>query len=220
MLQKLMQFIVPSECLGCGESGSVLCGPCTPQLVTTKVPSCFYCNKLTFGGQACSTCQRKVQLRGVHVLWRLEGAAQDLVYRLKYHNDRSVAQFVADQASFQFELSGYDLVTAVASDGKALRRRGYNQAELLARAVARQAAVPYSTTLLRTQHTSQTHLGRHKRFEVVQGNFVCYQPKKVAGKRVLIVDDVLTTGATMAECARLLRLADAKQVWGLVAAKK
>lgn len=220
MLQKLIGFIAPHDCLVCARPGEVVCAECAHSALVRKVPSCFYCNRLTVDGRACQVCVRKTSLRGAHVLWRYGGQVKPMIYRLKYANDRTMAGFMAGGLSEHFDLSAYDVVTAVPSDGKALRQRGYNQAELLGRAVAKQATLPYRPSLLRVQHTSQTHLRRSQRLEAVKDNFVCHRPQDVAGKRVLIVDDVMTTGATMNECARVLKAAGAKQVWGLVVAKR
>ncbi len=220
MLQKLIGFIAPHDCLVCAKPEEVVCTDCALSVLVRKVPSCFYCNRLTADGRACQVCMRKTSLRGAHVLWRYDGYAKSMIYRLKYANDRAMAAFMAAQLTDTFDLSRYDLIVAVPSDGKALRRRGYNQAELLARVVAKQTNLPYRTTLLRVQHTPQTHLRRSQRLEAVKGNFVCHRPQDVEGRRLLVVDDVMTTGATMNECARTLKAAGAKQVWGLVVAKK
>lgn len=220
MLQKLIEFIAPPDCSVCSRPGQNLCKDCLETATVPKVPSCYFCNRLTLDGRACPVCVRKTSLRGAYILWRYEGAAKDLVHRLKYANDRAVARLMASQAIKEFSLEGYDLVTFVASDGAALRRRGYNQAELLAGAVAKQARLPHRNVLLRIRHIPQTHLSRAKRLAGVKDNFVCFRPKEVAGKKVLIVDDVVTTGATMNECARVLSAAGAKSVWGLAIAKK
>ena len=220
MLQKLIGFIAPHDCLVCNKPGETVCPECVAAAFVHKVPSCYYCNRLTTDGRACQVCVRKTSLRGAHILWRYDGHVKPLVYRLKYANDRAVAEFMAARLANHFDVTPYDVITAVPSDGRALRSRGYNQAELLARAVARQASLPYRASLLRIRHVSQTHLRRSQRLEAVKDNFVCHRPQCVAGKRVLIVDDVMTTGATMNECARMLKNAGAKQVWGLVVAKK
>jgi competence protein ComFC len=220
MLQKLIGFVAPHDCAVCAQPGEVVCVECARSAFVRKVPSCFYCNRLTLDGRACPVCVRKTSLRGANVLWRYDGHVKPLVYRLKYANDRAVAGFMAAQLTGHFDLSGYDVVTAVPSDGRALRQRGYNQAEILARSVAKGTSLPYRATLLRTAHASQTQLRRSQRLEAVKGNFVCYNPRDVVSQRVLIVDDVMTTGATMNECARMLKAAGAKQVWGLVVAKK
>ncbi len=220
MIGTLIRMIAPPDCIACQKPGEYLCVGCAQTSLVAKVPSCFYCNALTIDGRACKTCQRKSKLRGVHVLWRMDGAAKDLVYTLKFGNDRGVAQFVALRLVNQFNLADYDIITFIPSDGPTLRRRGYNQADLLARAVARRLGKHRTPTLLRTRHTRQVGQSRTKRFESVVDNFICNNAKGVMGKRVLLVDDVLTTGATMSECARILRAAGAKQVWGLAVAKK
>jgi ComF family protein len=220
MLQKIVEFIAPAECVACHAQGSSLCAECAQAELTRKVPSCTFCNRLTPGGKTCSTCARKTALKGAYILWRYEDYAKELVRRFKYTNDRSTAKTLAGYLVEAFGMPDCEVVTAVASDGSSLRSRGYNQSELLAKALAKRAGIPYSPALLRIKHEKQVRLNRAQRLKAVEGNFVCFKPAAVAGKRVLIVDDVITTGATMNECASVLKEAGAKAVWGLAVAKK
>lgn len=219
MLQKVLSFIAPPSCVGCATEGSVLCEMCEASLVR-KVPSCVFCNRLEPGGRSCKNCYRKFKLRGASVLWRYEGLAKDLVHALKYQNDRTVAKRVVHGMIEVVDAKDFDAVMAVPSDGASLRRRGYNQAELLARAVAQSCSLPCLAPLIRTRHTQQARLTRSQRLEVVKGNFVCRAPSLITGKKLLLVDDVITTGATAGECARVLMGGGAQQVWALAIAKK
>ncbi len=151
--------------------------------------------------------------------FRFEEAAKELVYRLKYQSDRSAARFLAGAMAENVDTSKFDMVTYVPSDGASLRQRGYNQAQLLAREIAKLTGLDYGETLLRTKHSPQTKLTRRERFEMIRNNFVVL-PVPIESKRLLVIDDVLTTGATMSECARVLKSAGARSVWGAVAAKK
>ena len=220
MLQKLIEFIAPAECIVCGVQGSAMCQSCAHTELVGKVPSCVFCNRLTKDGRTCQACYRRTSLRGAHILWRYDGFAKDLITQFKYANDRSIADMFARQAVEAFDISDWDVITAVASDGASKRMRGYNQAELIAKAIARRAGATYSPVLLRTRHQRQVNLSRAQRLKAVEDNFVCIKPAVVAGKRVFIVDDVITTGATMNECAKVLRAAGAQRVWGLAIAKK
>lgn len=104
-----------------------------------------------------------------------------------------------------------------AGGGVAVPERGYNQSELVARLVARRLGVPYCPMLGRVTSEHQMGLGRHERLEQIQGAFFALRP--VPGARVLVVDDVITTGATLSECATTLSAAGAQLVWGAVVAR-
>ncbi len=98
-------------------------------------------------------------------------------------------------------------------------RRGYNQAQILAEAVSRETGIPVLDGLRRTRFTrTQTRLSDKRRTGNVQGAFDVRWPDAVAGKKILLVDDVMTTGATIQECARTLKEAGADRVYSLVAA--
>lgn len=219
MLEKLITLLAPPCCHGCGQEGSSLCIGCEAEL-PKKVASCVFCNKLSADGKTCQNCYRKMPLRGAFVLWRYDGVVKHMILRLKYDNDRAIAADIAPLLAQNFPLDSFDMVTCVASDGRALRARGYNPAELLAKAIARSSSIPFQPTLIRVKHQKQTKLSRQQRLSAVRDNFVVISPHRVAGRRILLVDDVITTGATAGECARVLKQAGAKQVWAVAIAKK
>ncbi|NDJ77184.1 MAG: ComF family protein [Chloroflexi bacterium] len=112
-----------------------------------------------------------------------------------------------------------DLVTAVPLHAARQQERGYNQAALLGQVLAQDQGWAFDeAAILRTRETpSQVHLNAQERRVNVADAFTA-RPEVVRGKSVLLVDDVLTTGATMSECARALRAAGAGQVWGVTVA--
>jgi ComF family protein len=101
------------------------------------------------------------------------------------------------------------------------RERGFNQAWLLADALARSWRIPtHRRALIRVRQTeTQTHLDREERMANLRGAFAVRRPDAVAGRRVLLMDDVLTTGSTASECARILREAGARSVLVLTLAR-
>ena len=118
---------------------------------------------------------------------------------------------------------GFDVLTWVPISAARKRSRGYDQGQLLAEAVSVHMQIPYIQTLKKIKHNSpQSTMGdvSHRRANVA-GAYECLCPETVQGKRILLLDDILTTGATAGECARVLLSAGAKQVHcGVVAAKR
>ena len=195
-------------------------------------PKCVFCGKLLATGERdfCPRCQRELP-------W-LEGAAaeqkgeffslcasplryrdrvRDSVRRYKFHGRRGyagaygrlLAQCVHDHLAGK-----YDLISWVPLSPRRRRQRGYDQAFLLARAAARALGENPVETLRKGRHTqAQSGLeGEAERRANVLGAYSAADPALVAGKRVLLIDDVVTTGATFSECARVLRTAGAKDV--------
>ncbi len=219
LLDKIISVIAPFDCLACGNEGDLLCELCLPKAVIVKRPTCYRCNRLSDGGRTCVSCRSSSQLAGVSVASHYDGAIKQLVYALKYERARSAAQLAAALLTPLLNQADFDLVVGVPSAGSRYRQRGYNQAALIAKQVAAQLAIPYSEALMRTKDIRQVGTARAQRLAQVKGIFVVSQPEMVFGSRILLVDDVVTTGATMAECAKVLKDAGVKRVWGAAVAK-
>ena len=134
-----------------------------------------------------------------------------LVRRFKYNDARYLSKFMAQKMSEGLGMEhGFSFVTNVPLHKKRRKHRGYDQAELLAKQVAEHSGLPYIHALVRTKNTkTQTKLDAKQRQENMRGAFEC--TAKISG-RALLVDDVLTTGATAVECARVLKENGAQEV--------
>ena len=157
---------------------------------------------------------------GITAPYRWTGVVQELVYSLKYRNVRASAPRLAELMSAHLadKSISADTIAPVPLHPSRERERGYNQSELLARSISKSTGIPIESAsyLARTRNTPAAGLhvdaGREKRKNVV-GAFECVGD--VAGKRVLLIDDVVTTGATVAECSAQLRNAGAASIWVL-----
>lgn len=218
IVEKVISIISPNECLVCHKPGELVCASCQQSELVWRTPACFLCNALTKNGQTCTRCRNKSRLSGVTLPFRLIGPMKNIIYELKYFGNRDIARWLPPYLVAELVSSKFDYISYVPATGQSQRQRGYNQAHLLAREIASIVKIPLKSTLLRLHHVDQIGLGRMQRFESVKNNFI--SRGDLSGKNILLVDDVLTTGATLSECARVLKNAGAKKVWGLAVAKK
>lgn len=188
-------------------------------LLATRCPACD-----AIGPAPCAACiavmERSVAvptppgLVGCRALLDYDGAARQVVAQLKYRNARSVAAWLAVGMAALVERAEVDLVTWAPTTALRRRSRGFDHAELLARKVAAELALPCWSTLTRAPGPPQT--GRtlvERRDGPVFG-----ARRTVKGASVLVVDDVVTTGATFAAAAAALRTVGAARVLGVAAA--
>jgi ComF family protein len=160
----------------------------------------------------------QTRLEGVAVGAYYEAAVKELILQLKFHRLQAAAA-AASALVLEVLPAGieFDLVTSVPVAPPRLRERGYNQSELVARHVARGLGRPYQAALSRTTTGHQLGVDRSTRLQQVRGAF--YARRLLERERVLIVDDVITTGATLSECAEALAGAGAGCVWGAAVAR-
>lgn len=186
-------------------------------------PLCDCCGREVGAGTRCQDCAReRPAIDGIRACSRFEGAIRQAVHRLKYNGQRTLAEplglFLARTAS---QMPAVDAVVPVPLHPSRERLRGYNQSALLARVLARHLGVPVVAATRRVRQTrDQIGLDRHQRRENVKGAFACTNSAVAAGRSLLLVDDVCTTGSTMLACAEPLRRAGATGVWGLVVARQ
>lgn len=139
------------------------------------------------------------------------GNVRQLLYELKYHGNQEVGEVMGRMMASELMCShffdGIDLIVPVPLHQRKKRLRGYNQSECLARGVSVVTGIPMDTkVVIRSRYTdTQTHKGQYARWENVRNLFACIFPVGLEGKHLLLVDDVLTTGATVVSCADAFR---------------
>ena len=225
-LDSFLELIFPSRCAGCSEltgKGPALCEKCARSLQTYDSLFCGVCMaRLPEGKKICHPDSPFIL--GAAINYH-SGAAGALIRELKFKRNKKIAKFLADLlASYlkklPFTLSSYEILAMPLSSARQ-RERGFNQAGLIAEELSPLVSVPILPGgLTRIKHsTPQSKIrGRKERLQNVSGAFSA-KPELVAGKNIILLDDVITSGATMFEAARALKSAGVRKIIALAAAK-
>lgn len=212
-------------CLACGAlhvdvQGMGLCAKCAALLVPMKPPFCPRCGAPGWA-VACTDCAGKEAsaLDARVAAYSYDRTAKQLVAALKYGQVRAASRALAEGMAAVCPPDSFDMMVPVPLHGTRLRQRGFNQAQALCESLAERMWMPViSDAITRNRPTrTQTRLSAEGRRENVAGAFAATRP--LTGLHILLVDDVMTTGATAEACAMALREAGAMQVVLLAAAK-
>jgi len=222
-----LAVLFPPRCLLCGRPTShlnILCDDCVEDLPKLEEPRCMKCQEMLSDSsldlcRACGTRERWFD-RALS-LGPYEGAWGELVRSLKFDKEPAVARFLssrmADYLTAEKPFGDIDFVTYVPMTRLAVRARGFNQARLLARGLAKRIHRPVVQLLAKRNETQpQARLSARARRENLRGAF--HTIRSVSGK-VLLVDDIFTTGSTVEECAHVLKSGGCEEVFVLTVAR-
>lgn len=223
-LAALGRRLLPPRCLLCGERGLAaldLCRGCRDELPWNR-PACARCAlPLETTGESCGRCQRAPPpFDAAMAPLRYAAPADRLLQRLKFHGDLAAGRVLATLMGDAIGAPGDLTIVPVPLHRGRLGSRGYNQALELARPLAGRFGLALSPRLLQRARATaaQTELDAAARRRNVAGAFAL-RPGARVPERIALVDDTLTTGATVAECARMLRAGGASHVEVWVAAR-
>ncbi len=213
----VLEFVFPSRCLGCERNGSFLCDACIEVLPRADSPRCWACwrpqNKFELCRECCAAPPPFESLRSAFVY---QGTVPHLVRGLKYRGMTALAEPMAGllaETALEFDMEA-DLIVPVPLSGLRHRTRGYNQASELAKHLGRELDVPMrprAVERVRNTPPQARSADAAQRRRNVQGAFRSEDPA-VESNRILLIDDVTTTGATLAACADALNRAGAQSV--------
>ena len=228
----LLDLLFPPRCAGCGRRGAWLCAACAARLAPLAPPWCARCG-IPLAGPGATLCPR-CRVEGPFALDHARAAyvfrepIRAAIHRFKYEGERGRAAHLAALTAaapgaadlHRPGVAGRDaLIVPVPLDPARRRARGYNQSEELARELAALWGRPLATGLARGRETRpQVGLDRLARRENVRGAFV-WRGDPLVDRPLLLVDDVMTTGATAEECAAALKAAGARWVGLLTVAR-
>jgi ComF family protein len=222
-LASLLDLVFPPRCMGCASRGAWLCPPCRDKLEPVVGPICQRCGRPWPEGGVCPYCRQTFNvLEGLRAGYLFAGPLREGIHRFKYEGERGLAGPLAGLLSPAARSLPWpiDVVVPVPLHPARERQRGYNQSVLLAQALAKVTRAPLDIRSLRRERDTRPQMGltaAERRANVV-GAFAG-RPGALAGKRVMLLDDVCTTGSTLEACAQAARQAGAGAVWALVLAR-
>lgn len=202
-LDSLIGSLAPHQCLGCGAEGKILCGPCTALLPDT-IPKCYHCQLFSARGATCKTCKKHTPLRSVHSITDYEGVAESVVRRLKFERAIAAANVIAGSMAATVTLPVSSLLVPVPTAQQRIRQRGYDQSLVIAQELATRTGLPVQKLLVRHGNLRQTGSTRKERLRQLEHAFTVRTPKTTWNGPVILIDDVMTTGATLEAAARAL----------------
>ncbi len=195
LLDQIMDKLVPHDCLGCGAEGKLLCKACARRLAAVPLQTYPAGN-----------------LKRIQAVTAYREIAKDLVWKLKSGGAQSAATLMAASMTPLLEGIRMALIVPIPTATSRVRQRGYNQARLIARELARQTRLPYADCLARHGQSHQVGASRVQRQQQLTRSFRITRPYLVRGAHLILVDDVSTTGATLEAAAVALRAAGAETV--------
>ncbi len=218
-----LDWLFPPTCLGCGEEGVFICPECFSKIKLVPRDVCNYCGAYTSKKGKCANCHdRQLPYAGFRAFAFYEGVIRKAIHHLKYQNDLTIGRYLAGLLTMVYQRTNWeaDLVVPIPIGEQKRYERGYNQAERLAKPLAELLEIPFtSEALIRINEiSSQVGLNHEERRENVREAFVA-NARLLEGKKVLLVDDVFTSGATMEAAASEVMAAGATRVFCLTVAK-
>src|SRR6266571_5921480 len=232
-LEAAVSLLYPPVCSICGRSvtgGEYLCNQCEAKVVRIVAPFCQKCSE-PFEGSitsafTCANCaHRTIYFDAAVSAYRGRGIVRQIIHEFKYGRQIHLRHLVGRWLNSALDderlrQSHFDVIMPVPLHPARQRERGFNQASLLAELLSAQTSIPVKPLLERTRYTTtQTALDRAERMENLHNAFRLRKNMDVRGLRVLLIDDVLTTGSTLNECARILKRASAFSVHAATAAR-
>ncbi len=231
-MNKILNFFFPKRCAGCGGVGSYFCAVCLQNISQTNLV-CPKCERPAVGGVTHPVCERRFGLDGLWSLGVYDGALRKAVQKLKYKWVTELGQVLVNATMDYWARYNPVLLDQIKKDkGQGwivvpvplhkLRQnwRGFNQSALLGQTFAQKLGLEYKDCLTRIRQTKpQVGLSSGKRGENIKNAFSLNTKYHIQDTKILLVDDVWTTGSTLKECCYVLKKNGAKTVWALTLAR-
>ncbi len=225
-----MDILFPRFCLNCQKQGTYLCQDCQALIEVLEYQFCLICNKRVIDGKTCKSCQRKTNLKGIYFAADYHNPLiKKIIHQFKYQPFiKDLAHPLAYLIINHFLILNKNIdwtqfkLTPIPLYKKKIKWRGFNQSQEIAQHISQFLKIPIlNNILIRVKKTiPQIEIkSLEEKKENVKGAFICQNFHLIKNQKILLIDDILTTGATMEQGAKALKDAGAKEVWGVLIAR-
>lgn len=229
----LLDFLFPKRCINCKKIGEYLCPSCFSYISFNENSICLVCNRPSFDGKTHPGCKNKYSIDGSFSALEYKKTVKKLIYQFKYKPYLSDLKSVLVDLFYESLIQDYNfyniynhkknytVLTPIPLHPSRLKERGYNHAEILAKELGKRFNLSVLNLLQRTRKTkSQFGLKRDERKENLTDAFSMVPNILISQYlNIFLVDDILTTGSTLLEAAKVLKKNGAKEVWGITLAR-
>ncbi|MDO8269976.1 MAG: ComF family protein [Candidatus Levybacteria bacterium] len=232
MLDFFVSLLYPKKCVRCKKNGAYICDNCFAGISFLEYQLCAICQKGSIDGLTHPKCRTKYGIDGIISSIAYKGIVKKLLYQFKYPPylsdlkqilGRLFYEGLIQQESFMKYIEEKSaVITSVPLHISREKKRGYNQSELLGLELSKRLNLPFSSGLLirKVRTKPQFELTKEERKSNILGVFIVAPKfeKQIKGKRIILVDDISTTGSTLRECAKILKKSGAEKVLGVTLA--
>lgn len=220
VFDRVVGIVAPHMCMACGAEGTVLCRSCVELYWQPPASICAGCFKLQPNARVCRQCRSWLPLKTIYIAATYDGVGEQLVQACKFELKRQAAVAMAEMIS-QTLPGGLESVTVcpVPTAPSRIRQRGFDHVKLVARRLGRDKGIEYKSLLERSSNKRQLGASRSKRIEQMSREFTAKRTNEMP-HTVLLIDDVMTSGATLAAAAKTLKKAGVSEVYGAVFARQ
>ena len=221
IIEQILSFIAPHYCSECGREGQLLCAACMQNVFAERYLRCALCESNAANDNLCAQCRLAAPLTYLWVASAHEASVARLVSDLKFNGKRAMAEVLAAQLDALLPyLPPETIVTHLPTAPRRVRQRGYDQAALIARQLARRRGLAHATLLYRRHQGRQLGASRGERLQQAATAYGLHRGLPAASRPILLIDDVLTTGASILAAAELLRAAGHSHLMAAVVAAR
>jgi len=226
-MDNLINKLFPAKCIFCNKIGDIFCENCISSCDLLKKQYCIVCDRPSIKGFTHKKCIKKHTPLRLYCVFEYKDKVRECIRRSKYYYKEFMAlkrlAFEGANLAYEddFDPKGHVIISIPASSER-MKNRGFNQVEIICRYLKGRFGLPaYKDVLFRVKHTKAQHkIGRKERFKNIKGSFLVKNAEKIKGKKILLVDDICTTGATFLEASQVLYQAGVSDVACFALSKK
>lgn len=222
LVDAVVGLLAPHLCIACGREGSVLCSTCLETAGEPFAPRCAGCKRLTDDWRTCRSCKSWLPADRVYVSTAYTGMYEVLLRAYKFSVQRPAAKPIAvmiNEIITSHDFTGFSICSLPTAPAR-IRERGFDHTRLLAHELSRLMKLKTNPVLSRVSNVRQLGATRTERLQQMDHEFFIEKPFAVKGKTFLLLDDVMTTGASISAASRVLKKAGARDVYAVVFAQK